>query len=321
MRAIVLAAGRGTRLWPLTGEIPKPLLPVGHAPLIVRIFDQLARMGCSELMVNTLHEAELLKTAIGPSHQGRIPVQWFLEDRLTGPAGGARRFLERLEPGEDVLVVSGDAYHQFDLEALLRFHREKGAWLTVVMKRVPDPERYGIAICEPDGRVVAFREKGQPSEQATNLVSCGVYCIRKECLALVPADSEYDFGRHLIPRLAQDRAPVYGFQTEAPWRDIGDAREYWMANLEAVEQAVPAASGGARLLVAPTAKVDAGAELAGTCVIGAGAVVEAGARLSRCVILPGARVPAGMVLAEAVVGQVGGIRAWALHRGWESAHP
>src|SRR5688572_27861057 len=99
MRAIVLAAGLGARLWPLSTEVPKPLLPVGNVALLQRIFDQLVAIGCSELMLNIFHEAELVRNFAGTTYRG-ARITTFQENRLTGPAGGARRFLDRLSPGE-----------------------------------------------------------------------------------------------------------------------------------------------------------------------------------------------------------------------------
>lgn len=324
MKAVVLAAGLGHRLEPFTRHLAKPMMPVANQPVMEHILRSLAASGIRDIFANLHYRPDDLRGYFGDGSRWGVSLQWFLEPELTGPAGAVLRFAEALDEVEPTLVVSGDALHDIDLNALVALHREKGAMLTVVLRKVQDPGRFGVATAAPDGRIVSFTEKPDVPRDGWGLVSAGIYCVSAACLKRIPRGVPYDFGRHLIPALAAEGAAVYGFVTEAYWMDIGSPEALRQTNLDAitgrVRVALPGASSAPGVLVEPDAfiassakltgpvlvgreaRIHEGAELIGPAVVGPGAELGEGSYVSQSVLLAKARVPAGGYLVGGLMG-------------------
>ncbi len=314
MRAVILAAGEGQRLRPLTSARAKPMMPVVNRPVMEHIITTVKRAGISEIFSNLYYRPGDIQDYFGNGAAHGVAIRWKIEDRLTGPAGAVLNFATDLANEPHVLVVSGDALHDVDLVDFIRFHYEKEANLSVVMKRVVNPGRYGIGTLDNDGRIVRFEEKPLHEAAATGMVSCGIYCMRVELLKRIPRGQEYDFGRHLIPLMAAHGEPVYGYVTEAYWRDIGDLTELRLANLEAlvgqVRVSIPGLEArpgifvedGAALtsdstiippvLVGHGTRIGTNVTIIGPAVLGAHVVVDTNAQIHRSVLLDGVQVPA-----------------------------
>src|SRR5688500_2791976 len=161
MKAMALAAGKGTRLFPLTGEIPKPMAPVVDTPIIEHIFGLLARHGVEEVNVNVHYLADALLAAYGESSEvNGMTVNLSREDELKGTAGGVKRLADRFD--DTFVVVSGDALTDVDLRELVAFHREKGALATIALHRVYDTSEFGVVEVDERGSILGFQEKPAP---------------------------------------------------------------------------------------------------------------------------------------------------------------
>jgi len=262
MKTLVLAAGLGTRLRPLTDHIPKALAPVAGRPVIERLLDRLD----GEVIVNTHHLARRLRERLGDR------VRWSHEPELLGTAGALRG--AQLE--SDVMVLSGDGVHEVDLAGLAAHHRAAEADATITVKRLADPSRCAQVELERDF-VTRFAEK--PAQAFTDLASIGIYCFGAAALAHVPAGRPSDNARDLIPALLEAGLRVAAYETEASWSDIGTPEELLAVNLEL--------AGGEPRVHAGCAVAGA---LEGACQVGPGAVVHAGARVRDALVLPGAEV-------------------------------
>lgn len=264
MKTLVLAAGLGTRLRPLTDHIPKALAPVAGRPVIEHLLD---RVG-GDVVVNLHHHGDQLRARLG----GR--VAWSEEPELLGTAGALRG--ARID--SDVMVLSGDGHHDVDLAALAARHRESGAAATITVKRLADPSC--CAQVELDGGLVTrFVEK--PPEPLSDLASIGLYCFTPAAIAHVPADRPSDNARDLIPALLAAGLPVAAYETDAFWSDIGTPEELLAVNLA---------------LAAGRPRVHAGCvvegRLDGACQVGPGARIGPGALVRDALVLPGAEVTA-----------------------------
>jgi mannose-1-phosphate guanylyltransferase len=340
---MVLAAGKGTRLFPLTGEVPKPLAPVVDTPIIGHIFDLLARHGVTEARVNVHYLADALLQAYG--HQSRVngmKVRLIKEDELTGTAGGVKR-LAGTAPADDFdetfVVVSGDALTDVDLKDLLAFHQEKGALATIALHRVFDTSEFGVVEVDQAANILGFQEKPAPEEAISTLANAGVYAFEPRALEeYVPENTFFDFARDVFPRFLEAGERFVGYQGDFYWSDIGTLEAYRQAQYDVLSGKVrgvkvPGHKRGETLWVGEDAQIHPSAALEGYVVVGRDAVIGRGVVLSgdvtvgtecwirpnatikRSILLPGASVGDGAYLQDCIVGHGYDVRAGETIRG------
>ncbi|MFF5438575.1 sugar phosphate nucleotidyltransferase [Streptomyces achromogenes] len=289
MECLILSAGAGSRLMPLTARLPKPLLPLGPTTVLGRLVGQVAPLGPRRVLCNLHHHAAAAEQYFAHADLA-LPVVSRREDRLRGPAGSMLTFQDELAAADTVLVVSGDLYlGDGALAELTRRHQESGSDLSVLAVEVDDGSRFGVFRFDDGGRAVALEEKPAWAAGRRSWVSGGAYCLSPELLKRVPADGLYDFGAHLIPELLAERAAVCVVPWLGRWDDLGTTGSYRRAVLDDLASRAP--GGGDAGHVAPTARVHPTARLTGRVLVADRAVVGAGARLHDTVVLPGATVP------------------------------
>ncbi|NYV75838.1 nucleotidyltransferase family protein [Streptomyces sp. UH6] len=296
MECLILGAGAGSRLMPLTARLPKPLLPLGPTTILGRLVDQVAPLGARRILCNLHHHAEAAEDYFARADLA-LPVVTRREDRLRGPAGAMLTFEDELTAADTVLVVSGDLYlGDGALAELVRRHHESGSDLSVLAVEVDDGSRFGVFRLDDGGRPTALDEKPAWAAGRRSWVSGGAYCLRPELLKRVPTEGLYDFGAHLIPELLAERAAVGLVPWLGRWDDLGTTDSYRRAVLDDL-----APAGGDARHVAPTARVHPSALLTGRVLVADDAVVGAGARLHDTVVLPGATVPDHTTVADGCV--------------------
>jgi mannose-1-phosphate guanylyltransferase len=242
MKAMILAAGKGTRVQPITYTIPKPLIPILQKPVMEFLVDLLRDHGFNEIMVNVSHLAQEIESyfhdgqrfgvEIGYSFEGSIGDQGELVGKAMGSAGGMKRIQDFAPFFDDTFVVlCGDALIDLDLTAAVKWHREKGSLATVVMKSVPKSEvsSYGVVVTDEDGKIKAFQEKPSIEEALSNDINTGIYIFEPEIFNYIPSGEEYDIGSQLFPKLVELGAPFHGISMDFQWVDIGKVPDYWQA--------------------------------------------------------------------------------------------
>jgi NDP-sugar pyrophosphorylase family protein len=312
MRALVLAAGLGTRLRPLTAALPKPLAPVGGRPVIEHLLARLAGEGIDRAVVNLHWMADLIVERLGTGDAFGIELAWSHEEHLLGTAGAIRGARTPLGEG-DVMVLSGDGLHDVALRDVAQRHRRSGAAATITVKRLPRPETCALVELDEAGMVTRFVEKPPPQEIFTDLASIGIYCLSPAARELV-RDGHSDIARDLIPALLERGMPVAAIHTDAWWSDVGTLAELTAANLAVVSgdvrTALPAQhSGTAGVQLYAGTRVARGAVLEAPVAAGPDAVIGASAHVEGAVILPGAVVPQGMVVAGSLFGDPAAVAA------------
>ena len=241
MKAMILAAGKGTRVRPITHTIPKPLIPILQKPVMEFLLELLRKHGFNQVMVNVSHLAQEIESYfrdgqrfgvhIGYSFEGRI-VKGELIGAAVGSAGGIRRIQDFNPFFDDTFVVlCGDALIDLDLTAAVKWHKEKGAIATVVTKSVPKEvvSSYGVVVTDEDGRIQAFQEKPTVEEALSNQINTGIYIFEPEVIDYIPPNQKYDIGSELFPKLVQIGAPFYAVSMDFQWVDIGKVPDYWHA--------------------------------------------------------------------------------------------
>ena len=209
MKAIVLAAGSGTRLGPLAEARPKPLLPIQGKPILEHTLALLRRHGVTEVLINLHHCPAAIPAHCGDGGAWGLRIAYAVEPELRGTAGAIKHF-EAAVGGEEFLVVYGDNYYDLTLEPLLRFHASTAGVATIGLFEQADVAHSGIADLAPDGRVRRFVEKPGPGAVFSRWANAGVYACRPALLSHIPADRPTDFGRDIFPRLAAEGVPLFG---------------------------------------------------------------------------------------------------------------
>jgi len=241
MKAMILAAGKGTRVRPITYTIPKPMIPILQKPVMEFLLDLLKHHGFDQIMVNVSHLANEIEgyfrdgqrfgVEIAYSFEGRIEDGQLVGDAL-GSAGGMKKIQEFSPFFDDTFVVlCGDALIDLDLTEAVRQHKEKGAIATVIMKSVPLKQvpSYGVVVTDNDGRIKSFQEKPKVEEALSTDINTGIYVFEPEIFDYIPPGVEFDIGGDLFPRLVADNAPFYGITMDFEWVDIGKVPDYWQA--------------------------------------------------------------------------------------------
>lgn len=319
MQAVVLVGGEGTRLRPLTNDMPKPALTLVDRPFLAYMVEWLAGHGVTEVVLACGFLPDVLREALGDESAG-VHLSYVAEPERRGTAGAIRFAADALGDAlEDrFLALNGDVLTDLDLSALLRAHEERGARATLALHPVEDSAAYGLVSCDRDGEVLEFLEK--TGESAPGEINAGAYVLERSVLDLIPPGREVSIEREVFPRLVGDG--LWGLCLDGYWMDIGTPERYLQASWDILEGRVqtrvrPTAPGlmiGAGAEVSTGAVVGPRAVLARGCAIAAGAEVresvlldgcsvEEGAKVSGSILAPGVTVEAGATLADAVVGR------------------
>ncbi|MCA0324922.1 MAG: NDP-sugar synthase [Proteobacteria bacterium] len=336
-KAVILAAGRGTRLQPLTVDMPKPMIPLLGKPVMAYIVEHLARQGVREIMVNVSHMADQIEryfgngerfgVQIGYSYEGRIENGHLVPEPL-GSAGALRKIQDHGGfIDETTAVLCGDALVDVDLQAAYQTHRHRRALATVVTKEVPlaDVPNYGVVVSRPDGQVVSFQEKPSVAEALSRHASTGIYLIDPKVLAHIPSGRTMDIGSELFPTLVRHGLPFQQHTQDFRWLDIGRVSDYWRIVQALMRGGMPGVSIPGEqvrpgvfiglnaqvhweslrvqgpVYIGSGAVVAPGVTLVGPTWIGRGARVEAGATVERSILFDYAHIGANAMARERII--------------------
>jgi mannose-1-phosphate guanylyltransferase/phosphomannomutase len=236
MKAVVMAGGEGNRLRPLTSNQPKPMVPVVGKPCMEHILELLREHGMNEVIVTVAFLPQAIRSYFGEGETLGMRVGYSVEESPLGTAGSVRLTAKQLD--ETFLVISGDALCDVDLSALVGFHKEKGAAVTIGLKSVDNPLEFGIVVTDEEGRVERFLEKPSWGQVFSDTINTGIYVMEPEVLKHVPADRPYDFSKELFPYLLEMGRPIYGYVLDGYWQDIGNLDQFRQANFDALEEKV-----------------------------------------------------------------------------------
>jgi mannose-1-phosphate guanylyltransferase/phosphomannomutase len=280
MQAVVMAGGEGSRLRPLTSNMPKPMLPVGNRPLVEHILELLRSHGMTDVVVTVQFLSSVIRNYLGDGSDLGISVAYSTEDVPLGTAGSVLNARDLLSGR--FLVISGDALTNLDLSDVVDFHRARGAAATIVLKRMEDPLEFGIVMTSDDGRIERFLEKPTWGQVFSDTVNTGIYVLEPDVLDLAPADQPYDFSAELFPLMLDKGLPMYGYVTDAYWTDVGTIDAYLHAHYDILSGKVAQAPGfelepgvwvGDEVDVDPRARVVAPAIIGDNARLGPGATV------------------------------------------------
>ena len=338
MKAMILAAGRGTRVRPLTETLPKPMIPILHKPVMEMLVDHLRKHGFNQIMVNTSYLAPQIEGYFRDGHQFGVSMAYSFEgviengeliDRPVGSAGALQK-IQRHSGffDEDFVVVCGDAVVDLDLGKLLAFHRARKSVATVALKKVAASElvNYGVAVLDAGGRIQKFQEKPAPGTELSDLANTGIYIFSPQIFDWIPNDGVYDIGGQLLPVLAAAGAPIHGMELPFEWLDIGRLSDYYRVVMQAMRGEAPPYNLPGECIrpdvrvglnvranfdkikihgpvfIGGSASIGDGCEIIGPVVIGANACIESGAQIGASIIMDHTRVSGFACYERKVVG-------------------
>jgi NDP-sugar pyrophosphorylase family protein len=233
MKAMILAAGGGTRLYPLTFSLAKPMAPVLNKPVIQHIINHIKDHGFNQLMINLHGFGEDIENFLGGGRDFGVEISYSREDEPLGTAGGVKNVESFFD--DTFLVIGGDDLVDVDLGELVRFHKHMKALATIGLAYEEDVEHYGVVVTENNGKIREFQEKPKQEEAKSHWVNTGIYIFEPEIFDYIPENSFYDFGSQLFPRLKDEDAPFFGYRCNGYWKDIGNLVEYRQAHFDCLE--------------------------------------------------------------------------------------
>ena len=317
---MVLAAGLGTRLRPLTYEITKPMVPVLDRPVMEHIVDLLERHSFDGVIANLHYFPETIREHFGER------ISYRFEEELLGTAGGVRACADFFGD-EPFLVISGDALTDIDLSAFAARHREAGGIATLAVKKVPDTREFGVVLHDREGRITGFQEKPRPDEALSDLGNCGIYVFSPEIFDYFPERPFVDWAQDVFPTLLANDVPFHIHEVREYWNDVGSLGELRQGTFDALrgelrlevegEEVAPGVvvSGGRPLpedaevegpaWIGRDVTIGAGVRLMGPVVLGDGATVGDRAQLRETIVFPGTHVADESILIGAISGHAG----------------
>ena len=336
-KGMILAAGQGTRVRPLTKDLPKPMVPILGKPVMEYLIEHLARYGVTEIMVNVAYYHKKIEEYFGDGRRWGVNLGYAFEgvyehgDILPKPKGsaGGMKAIQDFSGffDETALVICGDSIIDLDIGAALFEHKSKGALASVVALEVPKDQvqNYGIVVADSEGRVQSFQEKPSPAEAKSNLASTGIYIFEPQVLDLVPSGISFDIGSQLFPLMAEKGLPFYLQNRFFNWIDIGRVTDYWsvlqrVLRGEVAEMAMPgkeikpgiwvglntSIDWKSSKIVGPVyigsgVRIDPGCTVIGPAWIGHGSHLRQEAKVIRSVLFEYTRIGEAMEFSEMVV--------------------
>jgi mannose-1-phosphate guanylyltransferase len=224
MNALLLAGGLGTRLRPLTENMPKPMALVANRPWLEHLIIQLKNEGIERFVIALKHYPEKIRDYFGSGEKWGVSIQYAVEDRLLGTAGAIKNAQPYLD--DRFIAINADIVHETDLKPLLEFHLQHGGCVTIGLTEVDDPTQYGVVEQDAEGRILRFVEKPRLSEAPSNRINAGIYVMEKSALDYIPGGREVSIERETFPLLIERNAGVYGKTMSGYWMDMGTKQRY-----------------------------------------------------------------------------------------------
>jgi mannose-1-phosphate guanylyltransferase / phosphomannomutase len=303
MKAVIMAGGFGTRLRPLTSNIPKPMVPMVNKPIMEHIVELLKTHNIKNIISTLFYQPDAIINHFGDGSAFGVTMQYRKAEADYGTAGSVRNAKDFLD--ERFLIISGDVLTDFDLTEALRFHEEKKAKATLLLTRASNPLQFGVVLTQEDGKITRFLEKPSWGEVFSDTINTGIYILEPDVLDLVPEKQEFDFSKNLFPLLLKNNLGLYGFIAKGYWKDIGSLNEYQDAHMDILRGDVQLnldGIKGANLILGEGTSVETDPRhLSGTSIIGRNCRIHNGAVISNSVIGDDCEVFPGSIIRNSII--------------------
>ncbi|MBI4051479.1 MAG: NDP-sugar synthase [Elusimicrobia bacterium] len=326
MKAMILAAGAGTRLRPITYELPKPLVPVVNRPVLHHVLDTVRQHGIKEVVINLHAHADRVRHSVGNGSAWGLKIHFSYEKNLLGTAGAVKKAARIFKDGP-FFVLSGDGLSDIDLTDLMAFHQSRRSLATMAIKAVDHRFEYGVTLTNSQQKIKGFLEKPSWADVFSNTVNTGIYVFDPKILALIPEGKPYDFGHELWPLLLKKGAPIYGYLHKKYWCDVGNLGEYRKSQKDALDGTIKLNFPGVQVrsriwvdkgcrihpkakLIPPVTigrncRIDSQAEIGPYTVVGDSSKISSRAILKNCILFKRVQVGRNVHLSNCIIGEEG----------------
>ena len=313
MKALILAAGFGTRLKPLTNELPKPLFPVLNRPILEHTLQFLSSQGIKEIAINLHHQPEKIIDYFGDGKDFGVSLYYSKEEKILGTAGGIKK-LQSYFQDETFMVINSDVFADIDLNDVLKFHKDKKSKLTLVVRQDSNIAKYKSIQRVEEGRIVHFLGKGiKNSDPVTQVMFTGIQIMEPDIFSRIPEDKFCGTTEDVFPGMIQDELPVYGFLHDGYWIDMGTRETYIQAQADALDGKLPLKTSSSRnpegpLVVPPVhigknCEISQDAQVGPYAVLGDGCRVRSGAVVENSILWSGATVKDSFTVKNSIIGE------------------
>ena len=313
MKALILAAGYGKRLEPLTKAVPKPMVPVANKPVMQYNIELLRKYGIKDITAIVHYFPEQVENYFGDGSAFGINLKYSFEEELLGTAGGVKRMSQLAGIDGTFIVISSDILTDVNINRMLTYHKKKKAVATIALTPVSDVTQFGVVMLDEKDKITAFQEKPSKEDARSDLVNTGIYIFEPEILDMINGNIR-DFGRELFPRLARDRELFYGYKMIEYWNDVGGIEKLKSANSDILQGRVRAEVSAKRVgkstWLGKGTQVARSAKFEGTIILGdksiIGENVEVYGNVSigdKCVIEDGAIISDSVIWSDTHVGK------------------
>jgi NDP-sugar pyrophosphorylase family protein len=313
MKAMILAAGFGTRLKPLTLSLPKPMFPVLNRPLLEHTLNLLSSQGIQDIIVNVHHLPDKIVEHFGNGSDFGARLQFSREEEILGTAGGLKKAQSFLED-ETFMVINSDVLADIDLKKVLSFHKEKNSCLTMVVRKDAHPEKYKPIELADDGRITRFVDASikNPPAQTQRVMFTGIQIMEPEIFSRIPSGKFYGTAEDVFPQMIEDELPVYGVLHEKYWIDMGTRETYIQAQADALDGKLALKTSSSKnpegpLLVPPVhigkdCEISQDAQVGPYTVLGDGCRIRSGAVVENSILWDGATIGSDATVQNSIIG-------------------
>ncbi len=278
MKAVVMAGGEGSRLRPLTVSRPKPMVPIVGRPVMEHILHLLKTHGITDVVVTVQYMASAIEDYFGDGSPLGMRISYSREEVPLGTAGSVKNAEHLLT--EPFLVISGDALTDYNLSAIIKYHREKKALATLTLAHVANPLEYGVITTDDDGHIQKFLEKPSWGEVFSDTINTGIYVLDPKIFAYFEKDKVFDFSQDLFPKMLAQGDPIFGYIADGYWCDIGNLATYMQANADLlhgrVDLPLPGTDIGGRVWTEEGVEIDPDAQIFGPVYLGHDSKIKGG---------------------------------------------
>ena len=300
-----MAGGFGTRIHPLTINMPKPMIPLVNRPIMEHIVILLKQHGITDLILLLFHQPEIIKKYFGDGSEFGVHITYVTPLEDYGTAGAVKAAARHLD--ERFMIISGDLLTDFNLSQVMAFHEEKQARATITLTSVTDPLQFGVVITDKRARITKFLEKPGWGEVFSDTINTGIYILEPEVLELIPDEENRDWSQDVFPKMLENDDALFGCDMQGYWADIGNTEAYLEACQDichgkvAVQIAEPPRTADSTIFISPDAQVDEQVTLSGMVVLGDNTRIQGNARLTNCMVGRNCLIEKDAVLEDAVL--------------------
>jgi len=304
MKAVILVGGEATRLRPLTCNTPKAMVPVLNIPFLEHVIAHLSQHRVKDIILAQGILSPSIESHFKDGSQFGVRLIYVLEDEPLGTGGAVKNAEEHLD--EAFLVLNGDIITDLDITAMLDYHREKKAKVTIALTPVEDPTSYGLIETNAQGRVTRFLEKPSWSQITTNMINAGTYVLEPDVLSRIPPQTKFSFERELFPLLSDQGEPIYAYPSSAYWIDIGTTENYLQLHKDLLtgKSSRYILASGEEVQIGEQSYIHPTAEIKGPAVIGSNCTIGRNVKLTGPVVIgSGSTILEDTVITESVIWQ------------------